>query len=410
VAGPRKSESPAVAPSPQEDNGATTIMQLPPDLFRQAARAPATPPPYDPAMQTPWQDDAASPPGASVPAARRREPASGVTTEIHVPSFVEAVSPLLPYDTAEVPMPTAEQLRGPPVDAPTAVVHLSSLGLERPPPPTGSLAADDASPVTAIMSSAAIAQLRNADAHLVDQRSIEAMDANALDPTGAAAAPPARVRTTAVSRMRALGVPLGLCAAVAVGVLAALAGGGWLLFGRSPADPPAQVSTEPSPPASDAVAAPVAGKPEEAAAAPDTASAGPPAPVRLPRAATSARSASTGESASAAFDLAYPGRYIREYLRPYDFRPQEIESFGREVKRCKGRFVVTGYSDEEGGETVSRALGRKRAEVVKEMIVAYGVDPARVETIGAGGNAPLAENDTEENRQQSHRVIVRCEP
>ena len=155
-----------------------------------------------------------------------------------------------------------------------------------------------------------------------------------------------------------------------------------------------------------------AAKPSDAATAgePDTALAGTPALGRPAPAATSARSGSNGMSASAPFDLAYPGRYVREYLRPYDVRPQETESFGREIERCKGRFVVTGYSDDEVGESVNRTLGRKRAEVVKEMIVAYGIDLARVDTTGAGGSERSADNETEESRQQNHRVIVRCEP
>lgn len=68
------------------------------------------------------------------------------------------------------------------------------------------------------------------------------------------------------------------------------------------------------------------------------------------------------------------------------------------------RFLVVGHSDNQGSLADNMALSRRRAQAVREALVARGVDPARLEAAGAGFLAPVASNATEAGRARNRRV------
>jgi peptidoglycan-associated lipoprotein len=53
-------------------------------------------------------------------------------------------------------------------------------------------------------------------------------------------------------------------------------------------------------------------------------------------------------------------------------------------------FVVEGYADERGTREYNFALGARRAETVKEYLIARGINAARIRTISYGKERPVA--------------------
>jgi len=68
------------------------------------------------------------------------------------------------------------------------------------------------------------------------------------------------------------------------------------------------------------------------------------------------------------------------------------------------RFSVEGHTDSVGSENYNGPLSAKRAEAVKAYLMAQGVPPERLGTVGHGEMAPVADNDTDDGRQRNRRV------
>jgi outer membrane protein OmpA-like peptidoglycan-associated protein len=70
------------------------------------------------------------------------------------------------------------------------------------------------------------------------------------------------------------------------------------------------------------------------------------------------------------------------------------------------RIRVEGYTDAMGKAAGNQQLSLARAESAKSTLVAQGIVPARVETVGMGNANPVAPNMTTEGREQNRRVDV----
>jgi len=68
--------------------------------------------------------------------------------------------------------------------------------------------------------------------------------------------------------------------------------------------------------------------------------------------------------------------------------------------------LIEGHTDSIGGDELNLALSQKRADAVKERLVAKGVAEERITTRGYGKKYPLASNETPAGRQQNRRVEV----
>jgi outer membrane protein OmpA-like peptidoglycan-associated protein len=69
-------------------------------------------------------------------------------------------------------------------------------------------------------------------------------------------------------------------------------------------------------------------------------------------------------------------------------------------------ILIEGFTDSIGDEDYNQHLSEQRAGSVRDALVADGVDPARIRTIGYGEQFPMASNATDEGRQQNRRVEV----
>ena len=112
----------------------------------------------------------------------------------------------------------------------------------------------------------------------------------------------------------------------------------------------------------------------------------------------------------------------RVVLRAFTFgdetaylEPESKGAFELVVERMQERPEVrvrieVHTADAEGEEDVL-ALSQARAEAVERIMVGYGIDPARVDTVGLGGSRPIAPNDTEKGRRLNRRVeLIVLEP
>ncbi|MCC7246230.1 MAG: OmpA family protein [Saprospiraceae bacterium] len=70
-------------------------------------------------------------------------------------------------------------------------------------------------------------------------------------------------------------------------------------------------------------------------------------------------------------------------------------------------IMVEGHTDNRGSAEDLLALSEARALAIKEYLTGAGIAESRVRTIGFGATKPLNENQTDEERQQNRRVVVR---
>jgi outer membrane protein OmpA-like peptidoglycan-associated protein len=70
------------------------------------------------------------------------------------------------------------------------------------------------------------------------------------------------------------------------------------------------------------------------------------------------------------------------------------------------RVRLDGYTDSTGTKEVNDQLSLARANTVKKMIVAKGVDAGRIETAGHATENPAASNDDEKGRTENRRVVA----
>ncbi len=73
-------------------------------------------------------------------------------------------------------------------------------------------------------------------------------------------------------------------------------------------------------------------------------------------------------------------------------------------ERTGVRFTIEGHCDERGSEKYNLALGDKRANAAKELLVGQGVGGDRVETISYGEERQVCTDHTEECWQQNRRA------
>jgi outer membrane protein OmpA-like peptidoglycan-associated protein len=72
--------------------------------------------------------------------------------------------------------------------------------------------------------------------------------------------------------------------------------------------------------------------------------------------------------------------------------------------------TVTGHTDSSGSAAYNQTLSERRAESVAAVLRQGGVNSARIRTVGAGENQPIASNLTPEGRAQNRRVDITITP
>ncbi len=71
------------------------------------------------------------------------------------------------------------------------------------------------------------------------------------------------------------------------------------------------------------------------------------------------------------------------------------------------RVSIEGHTDNVGGEAKNMRLSQRRAEAVRDILVAKGIAPSRLEAIGYGPTKPLASNKTPKGKAKNRRTEFR---
>lgn len=79
-------------------------------------------------------------------------------------------------------------------------------------------------------------------------------------------------------------------------------------------------------------------------------------------------------------------------------------------KHPERNVLIEGYTDNIGSAGYNATLSQRRAESVANALVALGVSPQRMKSVGYGKDFPVAENTTDTNRALNRRVEVYISP
>ena len=69
------------------------------------------------------------------------------------------------------------------------------------------------------------------------------------------------------------------------------------------------------------------------------------------------------------------------------------------------RLTIIGHTDSKGTDAYNMALGMRRAVAVRDKLIEFGLDPARILGVESRGESePIAPNDTDQGRFENRRI------
>ena len=91
-------------------------------------------------------------------------------------------------------------------------------------------------------------------------------------------------------------------------------------------------------------------------------------------------------------------------------RPEDKASLGKLVafvNRDPAKSIRSeGHTDSRGNGNANQVLSQRRADAVRDALIAAGVAASRIASVGLGEGQPVDSNDTEEGRARNRRVDV----
>jgi outer membrane protein OmpA-like peptidoglycan-associated protein len=91
-------------------------------------------------------------------------------------------------------------------------------------------------------------------------------------------------------------------------------------------------------------------------------------------------------------------------------RDPKVEDFLKELcakhKATNATFALVGHTDNVGTDEENIALGLARAKTVAQSLRRNGIAANRINTTSKGESEPVADNSTDEGRQQNRRVVI----
>jgi len=85
-----------------------------------------------------------------------------------------------------------------------------------------------------------------------------------------------------------------------------------------------------------------------------------------------------------------------------------LDQMGAVLAKMTTRNVeIIGHTDASGNRTTNIALSQARADAVKGYLVAKGISPQQLTTLGVGPDQPIASNDTNDGRARNRRIEFR---
>lgn len=88
-----------------------------------------------------------------------------------------------------------------------------------------------------------------------------------------------------------------------------------------------------------------------------------------------------------------------------------LDELAKDLAACPDTYVhVQGYTDSDGDADANLALSVARAEAVAAALVTRGIDEGRFYAEGYGESAPVAPNDTKQNKARNRRIAFELDP
>ena len=100
-----------------------------------------------------------------------------------------------------------------------------------------------------------------------------------------------------------------------------------------------------------------------------------------------------------AFDLSELSARARETL----------DAFVRDMEGDERVIAIDGHTDWTGPEVYNEGLSDRRADVVRDYLIAAGMEPSRLIARGFGETQPITRNTSEEGRSLNRRAEIRPE-
>lgn len=87
---------------------------------------------------------------------------------------------------------------------------------------------------------------------------------------------------------------------------------------------------------------------------------------------------------------------------------EAVQKVAQELKSYPGAYslVVSGHTSSVGGKAFNKALSKRRADAVAQVLVDSGIPAASLETVGMGPDQPIADNATAEGQARNRRVEI----
>ena len=99
----------------------------------------------------------------------------------------------------------------------------------------------------------------------------------------------------------------------------------------------------------------------------------------------------------------------------FDFDKSVVKPEGQQTLQRQAEWLkrypnvtvtIEGHADERGTREYNLALGERRAQAARNVIVALGISPSRISTISYGKERPAVPGSTEEAYAQNRRAVT----
>lgn len=84
-----------------------------------------------------------------------------------------------------------------------------------------------------------------------------------------------------------------------------------------------------------------------------------------------------------------------------------LDRLAERIKTSGEKVMITGHTDDVGGDEANTALGLRRAKEIRDILIAKGVNRDQITTDSKGKSQPVDTNDTEAGRHNNRRAEVR---
>ena len=93
-----------------------------------------------------------------------------------------------------------------------------------------------------------------------------------------------------------------------------------------------------------------------------------------------------------------------------NINPEGILVLGRHaqflVENPTWRVRIEGHADDRGSDGYNLALGERRADAVRQMLLGQGIGDSRIDVISFGEDRPAVDGSSQDARAQNRRAVI----